>query len=313
MSYRVNPMREELLDRFASSIVDRRRSGAYPHCMQQEERGSARWQARAHEIIFGSDTPAGKAFDVVLILAILASIAVVMLDSMESVRAQHGTALLTAEWVFTVLFTAEYFLRLACVRRPQHYARSFFGVVDLLSILPTYASLLVPGAQAMLVIRTVRILRVFRVLKLANYVVESESLVRALYTSRRKIQIFVFAVFTLVVVFGSLMHLIEGPENGFTSIPRGMYWAIVTMTTVGYGDISPSTSLGQGVAAVIMTLGYGIIAVPTGIVTAELVRPHKGGTVSGRACSSCGAGGHDIDALYCRLCSERLSLLRDGT
>lgn len=273
--------------------------------MQHEERGRRRWQARAHEIIFGSDTPAGKLFDIVLIVAIVLSIAVVMLDSMEAFRSRHGRALRIAEWVFTLLFTAEYLLRLSCVRRPMHYAKSFFGIVDLLSILPTFVSLLIPRAQAMHVIRMVRILRVFRILKLVNYVAESEHLVRALYASRRKIQVFLFAVFTLVVVFGALMHLIEGPENGFTSIPRGMYWAIVTMTTVGYGDISPETSLGQAIAALIMILGYGVIAVPTGIVGAELSRPQSG-QVSGRACPECGAGGHDHDARFCRLCGAQL-------
>ena len=263
------------------------------------------WRARAHTIIFGSNTPGGKAFDVVLILAILLSIVVVMLESVQEIRARHGTALRVAEWSFTALFTLEYVLRLACVRRPAEYARSFFGVVDLLAILPTYLSVLVPGAQAMLVIRTVRILRVFRVLKLANYVAESETLVRALYASRRKIQVFMFAVFTLVVVFGALMYLVEGPEHGFTSIPRGVYWAVVTLTTVGYGDISPQTNLGQAIASVIMVLGYGIIAVPTGIVTAELARQSLP-PISGRACRSCGAVGHRDDSIYCRLCGERI-------
>jgi voltage-gated potassium channel len=172
-------------------------------------------------------------------------------------------------------------------------------------VLPTYASLLFPGAQAMLVIRTVRILRVFRVLKLANYVQEADLLVRALHASRRKIQVFLFAVFTLVVIFGALMYLVEGPEHGFTSIPRGVYWAVVTLTTVGYGDISPQTSAGQAIAAVIMVLGYGIIAVPTGIVTAELTRQGPP-TISGRACRSCGSAGHREDSVFCRLCGERI-------
>jgi voltage-gated potassium channel len=265
------------------------------------------WRARAHEVIFESDTPAGIAFDVLLIGAILLSILVVMLESVASVRAEHGTSLRLAEWAFTVLFTVEYGLRLACVGRPGRYARSFFGVVDLLSILPTYVSLAVPGAQALLVIRTIRILRAFRVLKLAHYVNESETLVRALYASRRKILVFVLGVFTLVVVFGSLMYLIEGPEHGFTSIPRGIYWAVVTLTTVGYGDISPQTNLGQAVAVCIMILGYGIIAVPTGIVTAELTKAGaRAAQVSGQACPSCGADAHAADALHCRLCGARL-------
>jgi voltage-gated potassium channel len=263
------------------------------------------WRGRAHTIIFESDTPAGKAFDVLLIVSIVLSIVVVMLESVSDIEARHGAKLRTAEWFFTLLFTMEYVLRLACVERPSRYARSFFGIVDLLAIVPTYFSLLVPGAQAMLVIRTVRILRVFRVLKLASYVRESETLMRALVASRLKIEVFLFAVLTMVVVFGSLMYLVEGPEHGFTSIPRGVYWAIVTMTTVGYGDISPQTDVGQAIAAIIMILGYGIIAVPTGIVGAELARgAHP--NVSGRSCSSCSAEGHRFDAVYCRMCGERM-------
>lgn len=274
---------------------------------EQDQRPLDGWRARTHEVIFEADTPLGKGFDIFLILSIIASIVAVMLESVESVRAQYGTELQIAEWSFTILFTIEYALRLACVSRPAHYARSFFGIVDLLAILPTYLSLLVPGAQAMLVIRTLRILRVFRVLKLAHYVRESDTLVRALYASRRKVAVFIFAVFTLVIVFGALMYLIEGAEHGFTSIPRGVYWAVVTLTTVGYGDISPQTDLGQALASVIMVLGYGIIAVPTGIVTAELTR--AGDTeppVNTRACQGCGLCGHDYDAVFCRRCGERL-------
>lgn len=264
------------------------------------------WRARGHEIIFESDTWAGKAFDVVLIGLILASVATVMLESVEPVRAEHGPRLRALEWVFTILFTAEYVLRLRCVVRPADYARSFFGVVDLLSIVPTYLSVLLPGAQALLVIRTLRILRVFRVLKLATYVDESEALMRALVATRRKIAVFLFAVLTAVSIFGALMYLVEGPENGFTSIPRGIYWAIVTLTTVGYGDVSPQTDLGQAIAAMIMILGYGIIAVPTGIVTAELTHANQGSPVSGQACRHCSAGGHLPDAIHCRRCGSPL-------
>jgi voltage-gated potassium channel len=275
--------------------------------MDEQRPGPATgWRTRAHTIIFESDTPAGKAFDVLLILSIILSIVVVMLESVAEIEVRHGSTLRAAEWFFTALFTVEYFLRLVSVGRPAHYARSFFGVVDLLAILPTYASLLFPGAQAMLVIRTVRILRVFRVLKLASYVRESEVLMRALVASRQKIEVFLFAVLTLVIVFGSLMYLVEGPENGFTSIPRGVYWAIVTMTTVGYGDISPSTDVGQAIAAVIMILGYGIIAVPTGIVSAELTRSARAPTVSGQSCPHCSAEGHRFDAVYCRMCGARM-------
>ena len=266
------------------------------------------WRARGHEIIFEADTPAGKAFDVGLILVILLSIGVVMIESVRSLRETYGDELRLAEWVFTALFTAEYILRMMCVQRPALYARSFFGLVDLMSLLPTYVSVLIPGAQALSVIRTLRILRVFRVLKLAHYVSESEVLMRALYASRRKIAVFMFAVVTLVIIFGSLMYVVEGPEHGFTSIPRGLYWAVVTMTTVGYGDISPQTNVGQGIAAFIMILGYGIIAVPTGIVTAQMTGASGRTTpeVSGRACSSCGGGGHRYDAAYCRLCGTKL-------
>ena len=273
-----------------------------------KDSGLSGWRARAHEIIYESDTPAGKLFDVLLILAIVASIAVVMLESVQVVDERFGAELRVAEWVFTVLFTAEYGMRLLCVGSPARYARSFFGIVDLLAILPTYVSLLVPGTQALLVIRTLRILRVFRVLKLAHYVAESETLMRALIASRRKIAVFVFGVLTLVVIFGSMMYMIEGPEHGFTSIPRGIYWAIVTMTTVGYGDISPQTNVGQAVAAVIMVMGYGIIAVPTGIVTAELAQHSgpSGAGVSGQACPQCGIGGHEPGAAYCRMCGAEL-------
>ena len=271
---------------------------------EQTNQGLGGWRAVGHEVIFESDTRAGKAFDVVLLIVILASILAVTLETVASIDARFGPQLRALEWAFTFLFTLEYVLRLLCVRRPSSYALSFFGLVDLLAILPSYISLLVPGAQALLVIRTVRILRVFRVLKLAHYVSESEDLMRALYASRRKIAVFVFAVLTLVMVFGSLMYLIEGPERGFTSIPRGLYWAVVTMSTVGYGDISPQTDLGQAISAFVMILGYGIIAVPTGIVSAELASPRHG--VSGQACPSCGGGGHDLDARFCRLCGFRL-------
>ena len=274
-----------------------------------EEKHPKVWRSQLHAIIFESDTPTGKAFDVGLILAILVSIVVVMVESVESIGESHGELLRFAEWGFTALFTVEYVLRLLCVSKPMRYARSFFGVVDLLAILPTFISLLVPGTQALLVIRTLRILRIFRVLKLVKHVRAAESLVQALHASRRKIEVFLYAVFSLVVIFGSMMYLIEGPEHGFTSIPKGIYWAVVTMTTVGYGDISPETPLGQTIASVIMILGYGIIAVPTGIVSAEmaLVKPAlQAAGVSGQACPACGAGAHATDAAFCRLCGSEM-------
>ncbi len=263
-------------------------------------------QHRLHEIIFEADTPAGKWFDLLLILSILASVLVVMLDSVAQVKVRYGAYLYRLEWGFTLLFTLEYLLRLSCVKNPGRYAVSFLGLVDLLAILPTYLSLMLPGSQYMIVIRILRVLRVFRVLKLAPYVGETAILIRALLASRRKITIFLLTILTLVVIFGSLMYLVEGADNGFTSIPRSIYWAIVTMTTVGYGDISPKTNLGQALASVIMILGYAIIAVPTGIVTAELSQASQK-KISTQACPACMAHGHELDAVFCKFCSERLN------
>lgn len=264
------------------------------------------WQHRLHEIIFEADTRAGKLFDIFLILAILLSVLVVMLDSVAAITRAHGTLLLVLEWGVTLLFTLEYLLRLICVKRPLRYAASFLGMVDLLAILPTYISLVVPGSQYMVVIRVLRVLRIFRVLKLASYLGEANVLTRALKASRQKIIVFLVTVMTLVIIFGSIMYLIEGGKNGFSSIPKSIYWAIVTMTTVGYGDISPKTPLGQFIAAMIMILGYAIIAVPTGIVTSEINRVSKK-PVSTQTCPVCMAEGHDHDALFCKFCSARLN------
>ncbi len=260
-------------------------------------------------VIFEADTPAGKLFDVALIGAIVASVIVVMLESVSSFRLEYPVFLRTAEWGFTIVFTLEYVLRLLCVDRPARYARSFFGVIDLLAVVPTYLSVLIPGAQFFLVVRLMRILRVFRVLKLAEYLVEVEVLVAALRDSRRKIFIFMFAVLILTVILGSLMYLIEGEAHGFSSIPRSVYWAIVTLTTVGYGDISPQTNLGQAFASLIMILGYGILAVPTGIVTAEMTRKalgHSRPEGFGEECPRCGHRRHEADARYCKRCGETL-------
>ena len=265
----------------------------------------ARWQTILHEVIFEADTPIGKAFDVLLIVCILVSVLAVMLDSIDLLRSQYGSLLYRIEWFFTILFTVEYILRLLCVGRPLKYAISFYGVVDLLAIIPTYISLFLPGTQYLLVIRILRILRIFRILKLATYLGEAKLLVKALQTSRRKISVFLFTVLTLVVIFGSLMYVIEGGENGFTSIPRSIYWAIVTMTTVGYGDISPQTTFGQAIASIVMIFGYGIIAVPTGIVTVEMSQTF-GHKVSTQACPQCCAEGHDADAKYCKFCGTAL-------
>jgi len=258
-----------------------------------------------HTIIFEAETPAGKWFDLLLILSIILSVIAVMLDSVQAIRTRFGGLLFVAEWFFTILFTIEYLVRLISVTRPLLYARSFFGVVDLLAILPTYISLAYPGGQYLLVIRLLRILRVFRVLKLVQYVGESRMLIAALRASRRKITVFLFTVLTIVTVLGSMMYLVEGEQSGFTSIPRSIYWAIVTLTTVGYGDITPQTVLGQFLSIIIMILGYGIIAVPTGIVTVEMTHAFTGRS-STRACPGCGIESHAEDAAFCRRCGKQL-------
>jgi voltage-gated potassium channel len=265
----------------------------------------ARWRAVLHEVIFEADTPAGKAFDVLLIVSILASVAAVMFDSIGAVRLQYGRQLYLVEWFFTLLFTVEYLLRLSCVGRPLKYAVSFYGIVDLLAIIPTYLSLVLPGTQYLLVIRILRILRIFRILKLVPYLGEARLLMRALRASGRKIAVFIYTVLTLVVIFGSLMYVIESGTQGFTSIPRSIYWTIVTLTTVGYGDISPQTPVGQTLASIVMILGYGIIAVPTGIVTVEMTQTF-GRRVSTQACPECSAEGHDADARHCKYCGAGL-------
>lgn len=259
------------------------------------------WRRTVHEIIFEADTPAGKLFDILLIISIFLSVTIVMLDSVKTINTVYGDLFSTLEWLFTILFTIEYVLRIISIGQPLKYMTSFFGVIDLLAILPTYISILIPGSHYLLVIRILRVLRIFRVLKLAQYISEANMLILALKASRRKILIFLFTVFTLVVIIGSLMYIIEGKENGFTSIPRSVYWAIVTLTTVGYGDISPATPLGQAFAALVMILGYGIIAVPTGIVTAEMTRV-TAPKISTRACPECSAEGHDADARFCKFC-----------
>lgn len=267
------------------------------------------WAARRallSRIIFDHDTPAGKTFDVVLIVAILASVLAVMLESVASIRLRFGGILTAVEWGFTILFTLEYVLRLLCVARPLRYATSFFGIVDLAGIIPTYISAIFPGTQYLLVIRIFRVLRVFRILKLVEYVGEADVLMTALRASRRKIAIFIATVFTMTVIFGSLIYLIEGRTPGFTSIPRSIYWTIVTITTVGYGDIAPRTPLGQALASAVMLLGYAIVAVPTGIVTVELARV-RGNRPAPAKCPSCGATGHDDDARFCKRCGTGLS------
>jgi voltage-gated potassium channel len=261
---------------------------------------------RLRRIIFEADTPAGKAFDVALLAAILSSVLVVMLESVESIREDSGTALQVCEWVFTALFSIEYLARLAVVERPLRYARSFFGVVDLLATLPSYLALLFPGAHALLMIRSLRLLRIFRVFKLGRFLSEQNLLLTSLRASRAKVLVFLASVLILDLILGSGMYLIEGEASGFTSIPISMYWAIVTMTTVGYGDLAPATPLGQALAALVMILGYSIIAVPTGIITAGIVEAARA-PITTRSCPHCTSEGHLPDARYCKDCGQRLA------
>ena len=261
------------------------------------------WRRNLHVVIFCNETPGGRAFDIALIVTIAASVVAVMLDSIGSIHDTYGRQLYVLEWAFTLIFTVEYGLRLLSSPRPLAYARSFFGLVDFLSILPTYLSLVLPGSQYLQVIRVLRVLRVFRVLKLAAYIGEAEILWIAVRNSRRKLGVFIVAVVAMAVVLGTTMYLVEGSTNGFTSIPLSIYWTIVTITTVGYGDIAPVTPLGQFVASVIMLLGYAIVAVPTGIVTMELVR---GGRPGAKVCPACALVSHESDASYCRRCGTHL-------
>jgi len=265
-------------------------------------------QDRIAVIIFGTSTPAGRAFDVVLLILILASVLAVMLESVAAFAVQYGTQLRILDWVFTAIFLAEYVVRIWVARHRMRYAVSFFGIVDLLSILPSFLGIFISGAHSLLIIRVLRLLRVFRVLKVVRMLGEANQLLHALRASAAKITVFMGAVLTVVVVMGATMHLVEGGENGFTSIPRSMYWAIVTMTTVGYGDIAPSTVLGQAIAAALMLLGYGILAVPTGIVSAEFVQATRGSDDEETpvSCQECGAAAHPADANFCRVCGTEL-------
>jgi voltage-gated potassium channel len=269
------------------------------------ESSQKNWRDRLHEIIFEADTPAGKVFDVALMVLIALSVVVVLLESVADVSARYGPELRAVEWVITILFTIEYLLRILSVRRPLKYILSFYGIIDLLAILPTYLSVIVSGTQSLLVIRALRLLRVFRVLKLAQFVVEARTLQDALKASARKVLIFLGVVLTVVLVVGAVMYLIEGADAGFTSIPQSMYWAIVTMTTVGYGDVAPQTVAGKILASIVMIIGYGIIAVPTGIVTVEMANARRL-SISTQACPDCSAEGHDPDADFCKYCGSKL-------
>lgn len=263
---------------------------------------------RLHEIVFEADTRAGKLFDLTIMGLIVASTIVVMLESVEWMRLEYGRIFYVVEWCFTTVFTIEYLLRLYSVRRPIKYVTSFFGVIDLLSILPAYVSLFIPGAQTLLAIRALRLIRVFRVFKLGYFVKEGFIIVTALRASRAKITVFLTFVFLSVIVIGAVMYMVEGGTNkDFSSIPQSMYWAIVTLTTVGYGDLTPITGFGQFLSAFVMILGYAVIAVPTGIVSAEMVRSTKQVVTNTQACPVCSHEGHDNDADYCKYCGSKLN------
>jgi voltage-gated potassium channel len=264
------------------------------------------WRLRLYTVIFEADTRAGRAFDLTLIACVVASVGVVMLDSMATVHARHAAVLNALEWAFTLLFSIEYLARLACVRHPSRYARSAFGIIDLLAVLPTYLAVLVPGLNALLDVRVLRLLRVFRILKMGAYVAEFGALGQALAASRRKILVFMSFVMLVVVIMGTLMYVVEGPENGYTSIPVGVYWAITTMTTVGFGDIAPKTDFGRVLASLMMLLGWGTLAVPTGIVSAEFTAQRTLRPLTTRTCHACLSEGHLPSARFCRDCGAPL-------
>ncbi|WP_017733410.1 ion transporter [Nafulsella turpanensis] len=265
------------------------------------------WKRKLYIIIFKSHTPAGKAFDLALLVFILLSILTVILESVADIREDYARLLISLEWFFTITFTIEYILRIITAPRPLRYILSFYGIVDLLSILPTYLAFFYQGSKFLVVIRGLRLLRIFRILKLSRFLGEAETLKRALQGSVAKIIVFIGAVMTIVIIIGALMYLIEGPENGFDNIPVSIYWAVVTITTVGYGDIAPQTTEGQMLATLLMLLGYGIIAVPTGIVSAELTRADRRSRPTVMACPNCKPEDHQPDASYCRFCGLQLN------
>ncbi|NQU51733.1 MAG: ion transporter [Bacteroidetes bacterium] len=258
-----------------------------------------------YDIIFEADTPAGKFFDIALLFTILLSVTLVMLESVPAIRDKHQIILKTSEWIITAIFTVEYVLRILIVKKPYRYIFSFYGIIDFLSVIPTYLSLFIIGSHSLVVIRVLRLLRVFRILKLTRYSNAGKSLGRAMWASREKISVFIFFVIILVVIIGTIMYMVEGEIHGFTSIPRSIYWAIVTLTTVGYGDISPVTSLGQFLASIVMIMGYAIIAVPTGIVTAEIIKPSTKNNT--QVCPNCLHDSHEDDAVYCNKCGAEIN------
>ncbi len=264
------------------------------------------WRLKLYTIIFEADTEAGRRFDQWLLIAILVSIAVVMIDSVEGVHSALRLPLNILEWAFTLLFTAEYVARLSCVRKPLRYALSFYGIVDFLAILPTYLAIFFPETHALIDVRILRLLRVFRILKLSAFMWEYQALGQALYASRRKVMVFLSVVMMIVVILGTLMYVVEGPQHGFTSVPTSIYWAITTVTTVGFGDITPKTDLGRFIASLMMLLGWGTLAVPTGIVTSELTAQRFTNKPTTRTCHECLTEGHGVDAVFCMHCGVKL-------
>jgi voltage-gated potassium channel len=268
-----------------------------------DQNTSMGWRDKVHEVIFEADTKSGKYFDIALLISILSSVLAVSLESVDSIDAKYHLELVWIEWFFTILFTIEYILRIISVRKPSKYVTSFFGIIDLLAISPTYLSIIFPGTQSLLVIRAFRLLRIFRIFKLSRYIGEAAVLQKAFMQSRTRIIVFLSTVFVLCAISGAGMYTVEGSGSGFTSIPQSVYWAIVTLTSTGYGDIVPITTFGKMIAVFIMIMGYSLIIVPTGIMTTELVRI---GPVSTQACKSCSKEGHDVDAKYCKFCGSEL-------
>ncbi len=271
-----------------------------------KKQSQKKWKQKLHEIIYEADTPIGKLFDIILLFGILFSIIIVMLESVDSMSIKYKYEFKVIEWVITGFFTVEYFLRIISIKKPTKYIFSFYGIIDLLSTIPNYLSLFIVGTQSLVALRALRLLRVFRILKLGRYIGESENLVKALKTSAAKISVFLFFVLIICIILGTVMYLVEGSDNGFTSIPRSVYWAIVTLTTVGYGDIAPGTPFGQFIASVIMILGYAIIAIPTGIVSSEMVRTNDV-HLNTQSCPNCGYEGHNDKALHCYHCGTKLN------
>jgi len=281
----------------------------------KDHKAQSKWKSKLHEVIYEADTPAGKLFDLLLFVLIIFSVVLVMLESIKEFDDKHHATLFALEWVITILFSLEYIARLISIKKPLNYALSFYGIIDFLSTIPLYLSYIFAGSQVLLAVRAFRLLRIFRILKLVKFIGEASQLQAALKASRTNIAVFIYVVLILSVILGTLMYIVEGDESGFTSIPRSIYWTIVTLTTVGYGDIAPQTNLGQFLATVIMILGYGIIAVPTGIVTAEFTRHKQDGEsndesttvhVNTQACPNCSVEGHRDDAAHCYNCGHPL-------